>query len=328
MAEVTRRLVRELCLPRQPFLLGTPAVRPALVRRRERPAWLAGRPILAKPAGAITRAAKWAKRNKLVSGSLVLAMLAMTVGTGINLWHAREARYQEGQAEAGADALAQQTTKLNSQLTESERRLDLSRLREAEGDFERNAVQAAIDRLNQIAPENRCIAWGLLRRRVDGADMILWHTGLVTSVAFSPDGRRLVTGSLDRTARVWDAATGHQVDEPIPEVAHGKTVLPDGRLVIPQSTRVRVVDSRLPPDELAWRRWLARPQPDRHTKFAEGYEADPFAAAVQRSLEQHARGQLAAEDLDFDRAQKHFLSARLLKPYQWPELAPLPRRVK
>jgi eukaryotic-like serine/threonine-protein kinase len=30
------------------------------------------------------------------------------------------------------------------------------------------------------------------------------HTGLVTSLAFSPDGRRLVSGSRDSTVKVWD----------------------------------------------------------------------------------------------------------------------------
>ncbi len=37
------------------------------------------------------------------------------------------------------------------------------------------------------------------------------HTGLLTSVAFSPDGRRLVTGSWDHTAKVWDALTGEEL---------------------------------------------------------------------------------------------------------------------
>jgi WD40 repeat protein len=37
------------------------------------------------------------------------------------------------------------------------------------------------------------------------------HGGVVTSAAFSPDGRRIVTASTDRTARVWDAATGQQM---------------------------------------------------------------------------------------------------------------------
>ncbi len=34
------------------------------------------------------------------------------------------------------------------------------------------------------------------------------HTGVVTSVAFSPDDSRLASTSLDQTVKVWDAATG------------------------------------------------------------------------------------------------------------------------
>jgi WD40 repeat protein/serine/threonine protein kinase len=37
------------------------------------------------------------------------------------------------------------------------------------------------------------------------------HTKEVLSAAFSSDGRRILTGSLDGTARIWDAATGDQL---------------------------------------------------------------------------------------------------------------------
>jgi len=37
------------------------------------------------------------------------------------------------------------------------------------------------------------------------------HAGAVNDVAFSPDGRRLATASLDGTAKVWDAATGGEL---------------------------------------------------------------------------------------------------------------------
>ena len=37
------------------------------------------------------------------------------------------------------------------------------------------------------------------------------HTGAVTSVYFSADGKYVVSGSGDRTVRIWDVESGKQL---------------------------------------------------------------------------------------------------------------------
>ncbi|KIK19755.1 hypothetical protein PISMIDRAFT_682819 [Pisolithus microcarpus 441] len=61
------------------------------------------------------------------------------------------------------------------------------------------------------------------------------HTFHVTSVAFSPDGNRIVTGSLDKTVRVWDAKSGDQIGSPLEgHTGHVTSVAfsPDGNRIV------------------------------------------------------------------------------------------------
>ena len=58
------------------------------------------------------------------------------------------------------------------------------------------------------------------------------HQRGVKDAAFSPDGKRLATGSDDGTARVWDAATGLLLRElPHPSPVSHTIFTPDGRLI-------------------------------------------------------------------------------------------------
>ena len=40
------------------------------------------------------------------------------------------------------------------------------------------------------------------------------HQDSVSAVAFSPDGKTILTGSLDKTARLWNAADGTPAASP------------------------------------------------------------------------------------------------------------------
>ena len=38
------------------------------------------------------------------------------------------------------------------------------------------------------------------------------HTGMVMYVTFSPDGKRVASGSADNLVKIWDTATGAEVN--------------------------------------------------------------------------------------------------------------------
>ncbi|KAG6330479.1 hypothetical protein ID866_8610 [Astraeus odoratus] len=77
---------------------------------------------------------------------------------------------------------------------------------------------------------------------------LLGHTGSVRSVAFSPDGTRIVSGSFDNTVRVWNAERGVQIGSPLQghtDYVTSVAFSPDGTRIVSGSydQTVRVWDA-------------------------------------------------------------------------------------
>ena len=75
--------------------------------------------------------------------------------------------------------------------------------------------------------------------------MLRGHTGPVTGVAFSPDGKRLASISSDGTVKLWDVETGLEVLS-LPGFAQASTlafVAPGDLLVIAHEARITLLDA-------------------------------------------------------------------------------------
>jgi WD40 repeat protein/predicted Ser/Thr protein kinase len=79
-------------------------------------------------------------------------------------------------------------------------------------EWRENNVASTVALLAGTRPDLRGWEWQFVNRLCHTDLLTLaGHTERLLSAAFSPNGARVVTGGLDKTARVWDAATGKEL---------------------------------------------------------------------------------------------------------------------
>jgi len=150
--------------------------------------WERGEPITARPVSTLERGWRWVRRNPVVSSLIATTVAAILLGTGASLWFGSKATKE-------ADIARRNLARSNYFLAQS--RWKEGRVAEARG------------LLGRVPKEHRNIEWGLAAREFAGSELTLTgHTEGVNSLAYSPDGTRIVSGSYDKTLKVWDAATG------------------------------------------------------------------------------------------------------------------------
>ena len=112
-----------------------------------------------------------------------------------------------------------------------------------------------------IGPDNNTVAVGCAPY-----DIILWnadkeafikllkgHSNWVVSLAFSPDGRRLISGAGDGTARIWSVETGKEIGRiRFPDrnrssvYVHSVGFLPDGKTVFALAEGGKLIIAKAP----------------------------------------------------------------------------------
>ena len=159
------------------------------------------RPIIARPIGSIGRIWRWSRRNPawVILVISVIVLLSASVVT-FTFMHVRQ-QFTTAVAER---ALA------DNRLTLSNELFDKSQFTQG-GDLH-EALPWLIACLGQDAdtPRERATRQRIHSVLHHGPDLtrLYCHDGPISCGAFSPRGDRVLTGSTDRTARVWSTKTG------------------------------------------------------------------------------------------------------------------------
>ncbi|MEP7378509.1 MAG: TIR domain-containing protein, partial [Chloroflexota bacterium] len=158
------------------------------------------------------------RRRRLVttiSLGLTAVLLGLTVLAGLQ-WQRADAAASEA-LRAAALASARQ---LAAQATSSSTRLDLGLLLSIESGRLSDQVDVRASLLTSLYRDPAVTSF------------LTGHADAVDSVAFSPDGRTLASGSSDSSVILWDVATRTRIGEPLPSPTGGVYSVafsPDGR---------------------------------------------------------------------------------------------------
>ncbi len=205
--------------------------------------YLAGEPVRGVREGIGPRLTRWEQRNRVLIRIGGAALLALAVVTSAATFLVNTTREQVEQRRAEAEDQRSRADRERATAEMLLARMALDRgLRMCNDNHGCEGLQWII-RSMEFAPQDRELQ-RVARCNVDGwmpyqhqLRAILTHPKPIRSLAISPEGRWVLTGSEDGLARVWDSTAGspYGADMRHEAAIHAVAFSPDGRLILTAS---------------------------------------------------------------------------------------------
>jgi WD40 repeat protein/serine/threonine protein kinase len=172
-------------------------------------------PVLARPPSTAYRLQKAFRRNKVVFSAGIAVAAALLIGISLTVWQAARA---------------------TSAKNRTDQSLYESNMRLAQHAWDDEDLGLTLSFLEAHLPltgerDRRGFEWFYFWNlcRGDQRMTLTNHTQSVNCVAFSPDGKRLATGSVGNPVQIWDCATGKILKKLPEQNVVSLAFTPDGR---------------------------------------------------------------------------------------------------
>jgi eukaryotic-like serine/threonine-protein kinase len=185
--------------------------------------YLADEPVKAHQEGVLEKSLRFARKNRTVAGVAAALLVCLAFGGSLFGFITKgfneklqvfNEKLQVSEREANENAVLAKKNEAQAyaQKEATEKQLYINKIQRADSEFWFGDAVVALNQLTSIPFHQRGWEHDFLTTLANSGQVTLkGHTNHVRSASFSPDGKRIVSGSTDNTLKIWDATSGQEI---------------------------------------------------------------------------------------------------------------------